>query len=109
MDMLADLGALINITTVVVTAIATAIATWLGIRNREREKAQEHVNAAQTLLITTLQQTVDAQQQSISRVQKELTDERAKTTRLETRIAELERAVVDAAVAKVRPRRTAPA
>lgn len=109
MDMLSDLGALINVTTVAVTAGATAIATWLGVRNREREKAQEHVNTAQTLLITTLQQTVDAQQQSITRMEGELGDERAKSARMEVRIAELERALLDATVSRTRNRRTTPA
>lgn len=99
-----DLGAALGVVTILVTAVATAIATWLGVRNREREKAQEHVNKAQTLLVSTLQDTVNAQQQSISRVQKELTDERAKTTRLEVRIADLEKALLDATLSRTRRR-----
>jgi sensor domain CHASE-containing protein len=91
-------------------AVCTSVATWLATRNREREKAQERVDAAHERLVETLQATVDAQAGRISFLEGELAKERTRGDAQEVRITELERRLVDKALSTpprpVRPRRT---
>jgi hypothetical protein len=78
-----------------ITAFLSGAGTWLGVRSKERASAREDVDKAHDQLVDTLKQTVDAQIQSINRMQAELVAERGKTSRLEERVHDLERRLLE--------------